>query len=461
MENTEKLIANKKRSLNNTLLRKKNLDLRSQLLDFKKSNPDLPETTTEHLDRLTKNLWFSCSAGNTVYRRTFDNEFAFMGSMDSGNKLDFATNSRRSKALRRKYSNYLQKNEETGYTGKRNKDKSPVTLKFSEEFDFFHMVLTVPHSLTGYKGKAFYAKEIMERFNVLRKDKTFTENVYGGEYSCEIVKTGENGLHIHLHVLVLLRKFEQNRNYFGRWLFKKWNSVTEDKYNNKTELSQEEKKAIQDTWKLTNGEIEKLKPNGALRMWFESLYITSEVKKGRGWRWDEGLGKYKKYCNSKEMDQMIYGIMECLKYHFEPFVLEDATGNFDIELILEILPNIYKQPLYRKFGKFHGVKELNVNSQFDFESIKEELEEVGGDAVHPITGEELGRDEYQYIMADPQYVFHDKANNNRLAISKKRILEFEDEPFNLQSAFEVMINKLIFGHERKKIRELSHQYENN
>jgi len=449
----KKIKANKLRSLSNTLHRKRNLKLRDECKTYREKNPDLPEATADHLQSLEKKLWFSVSAGQTVYRRTLDGEFSFMGSMDSGHKLDFATNSRRSKALRRKYSSYFKRNEETGYTGKKDGRSGPlIKKKLSQEYDFFHLVLTVPHSDQGYKGKRFYAQEIMERFNVLRKEKTFCENVWGGEYSCEIVKSGENGLHIHLHVLILLKKFEQNRNIFSRWLFKKWNSLTADQTNLKDELSEEEIEGIAKVWKFSKSEIQKLKPNGALRIWFESLYVTSEVPKGRGWRLDKETGKYKKYCNRNDMDQLIYGIMECLKYHFEPFVLEDDTGGFDMDMIAEILLNIYGKPLYRKFGKFHGVKELNVNNKvLDLEAIQEELEEVAGEALHPLTGEVLGRDEYEYVCADPMYVFHQANNDNRILISKKRVIEFDDQPTNLQDAFELLIAKIIGGHEVRKM----------
>ncbi|MCB1124136.1 MAG: protein rep, partial [Verrucomicrobiae bacterium] len=119
----------------------------------------------------------------------------FIGAHTCKNKLCTVCNAKRAKDLRRKYRLFF--------------DKNPDLLHC---FDFFHLTLTVPHNESGgFRGKRWYADELMREFNFMRKKQAWKDLVYAGEFGVEVTKN-ENGLHIHIHSLLLVHKGPQNRN---------------------------------------------------------------------------------------------------------------------------------------------------------------------------------------------------------------------------------------------------------
>ena len=119
-------------------------------------------------------------------------------------------------------------------------------------------------------------------------------------------------------------------------------------------------------------------------------------------------------------------LMETMKYHFQPMALQEETGTLDFGLLMEILPNIKGKPLYRKFGNFHGLKELNLNFDNLDSSIgfDEELGETADAVVyHPETLNPTTKDEFTYFITDAKNMFYDRANNNRPVLRRGSRIE--------------------------------------
>ncbi len=461
--NGDRIDHNRKRSYSTTHLRKKNIQLINSIESYLQESESVIDE--EQLLNLKRRLWFSASPQLSLYREFTDGAVGFMGAIDSGHKLDAISNSRRSKGLRKKYWSYFKENSESGYTGKTiRKTGELLKRNIMAECDFMHLVLTCPHDENGYDGKRFYAKEMMAKFNLMRKQDFFKHAVYGGEYSCEIVRNADNGLHIHLHVLLVVEKEIQNRNHLYKELLMAWNKVTATQPHGEKNLTEEQTKFFKEK-KLKNQygneyvvfdktEVEEFNGSGATQLWLENLFVASDIKESKAYTWHEGLQKYTRRVKTpserdkkanpdryeKCLKDMLSGMMECLKYHFEPFALE-RDGKYDMPLIDEILPNIYRQPLYRKFGNFHGVKELNVNFKASpLEQASEIIEEYGGEVIHPETHQVADRSEYRYFTADPLYVYHDKTENLKPKIAQARRTYFgEYEPESLFSVLEIMI----------------------
>ncbi len=334
----------------------------------------------------------------------------FIGAHTCKNKLCAVCNAKRAKDLRRKYRLFF--------------DKNPDLLHC---FDFFHLTLTVPHNESGgFRGKRWYADELMREFNFMRKKQAWKDLVYAGEFGVEVTKN-ENGLHIHIHSLLLVHKGPQNRNRLHRFILKSWNRQTAGNSNRRM-FSPEEKAALLRSNKLlTPSDIGQLDPSGSTFIGLESLYIRSKEPK-RGFHFCERSGFYKRYVKPSDgADIFLSGIMECIKYHFQPLALRD-DGGLNFGLICEILPTIKGKPLYRKFGAFHsGTKNahpdsklLNINSKpEDFaKEAKEILEETGeAEITNPETGEPALREEYIYYLVNLDKVYVDPEDDYQIKIS--------------------------------------------
>ena len=245
-----------------------------------------------------------------------------------------------------------------------------------------------------------------------------------------------------------MKKFTKNRNKLGKWLFLKWNTLTKDEGYHRT-FSDNELKSIRDVWGLNKQELKKLSPNGSTKIWFESLYVTSKTKESNRHNWDEDKECFKKYVNVKNEKEFMAGVMECLKYNFEPFSVYKQDGTIDVELIAMILPNIYRKPLYRKFGKFHGVQELNINYSTIEEEIEASVNEFGNEKViHPVTGKPVEREEFSYILVDPLRMSFDHKADDNIRVSDEHIKRFPIEPQNTFEAFHQLVLSTIPGKKR-------------
>jgi len=336
------------------------------------------------IDRYVGNLR-GCSS-NSLFRVFPDGDMTYMASQTCKHKLCPVCNSQRKRKIRRVYRTFFDANTD-----------------LMEKYDFFHLTLTVPHTENGYKGKEVYSSELLEAFKKLRDLRGWKSKVYAGEYSVEFTKN-ENGLHIHLHALVLAHKTEFGRNKLYRFILNEWNRITAWEGAKRKEFTQEEKDAIKAGLGKDISDEQKelfvnaLLPSGATHVGLESLYIKN----------DQGKKIYPSY--EKNPNGFNAAIMECLKYHFEPFEIftDKATKTPNVGLIVEMLPLLHKKRLYGRFGKFHGEKSLSFNEDKEEEQphgeLMQEISETGNDnIIHPATGQ---AHDWQYVF----YTVGDIAN---------------------------------------------------
>ncbi|MCU0349912.1 MAG: protein rep [Flavobacterium sp.] len=274
-----------------------------------------------------------------------------------------------------------------------------------------HLVLTVPHKDGFYKNSEFYAKELIEDYNALRKTEAFKAMIYGGEYGVEVKKSKEHGLHIHIHSF-LLQNPEYSINETRYFLIKNWAKITDNE-------------------KITNYIIDYEKQNqesyftgkrAYFDAFFKQLQKTKEVYSGINY---ESLYNFKngqkEFINPKTatVEEYLGGVMECIKYHFKPDCLEFERGGLvDIELIKTILNNTKGKNLYNRFGLFRKVEELNFNIKNTgndlFTNIPEHddnledidtkttTETVESKIINPFTKQKSKRTDYQIIVGNPK-----------------------------------------------------------
>ena len=283
----------------------------------------------------------------------------------------------------------------------------------------------------------------------MRKKPFWKKQVYAGEYTVEFTR-GKNGLHIHIHALLLVKKEFQNRNRLYRNLFKAWNQQTTSEDANRQEFSQDQKKGIAKALGMTVGSeyfeafFAKLHPSGSTLCSLESLYVVKDGKK--------------RYVKKGDEKDFMAGIMECLKYHFEPCkikneedgshfsggVFKKDSGQFNVELLFEVLPAIYKQRLYAKIGAFYGDPRLNMN-QLDSLSRLMETYKKQFTGYYSFNGSTL---EVLPSKKGKEYVLEEGANVGlqifQRALSKRKIKGYdsavedfiEDTPFGLLANWE-------------------------
>ena len=371
------------------------------------------KTTPEQLEHLLDyRLALSSCCHYSLFREHKSNGAKeFIGAHTCKHKLCPICNAQRSKNMRRKFISFF--------------DKNPELL---QQYDFMHLTLTVPHYSEGGRFQGFYATELMKTFNKMRKRKFWKEQVYAGEFSVEVTRN-DSGLHIHLHSLLLVYKDTQNRNRLHREILLNWNDVTREAGNRQKFTSEEVDAILKSNKLLKENEVKQMSPSGATFINLESVYISSKVKK-KGYLYCKHSGIWKKYLKPKDGEVFMAGIMECLKYHFEPIALKD-NGMLDVDLVVRILPAIKGQPLYRKFGAFHSgtknahpdAKMLNINQSTaaeEAEELEQILEETGNEIRNPETDEPAEREEYDYFLINLSRVYLDPENDYWINITDPR-----------------------------------------
>lgn len=293
------------------------------------------------------------------------------------------------------------------------------TERIHEQYQPMHLVLTVPHPGGIWippgetKGLTFYAKEMVEKFNLMRKTKLWNKYIYGGLLCLEITRKGANGLHIHIHAMVLQRP-EYERNEVSNFISSEWQRLT-----------------------------------GGVRCWYETLYIhrraNPENKRSpwiletdeRGNKvWDQDRQEYKKkkfYLDNRyewfsalsqeeKFNTYVSGVLECIKYHFkyESFktgrkINGTKVDEWDIQLIADVLRYSKNLRMYDKFGKLYGVQRLSlsyIEKEADKDllvgvtTINPEGDGVENQVINPFTKKLAIKGEYARVLALPHFVEH-------------------------------------------------------
>jgi hypothetical protein len=339
----------------------------------------------------------------------------------SKNRLDPTWNWKKSKLIRKKYRNYLIETQI-------HKTKHPV-----------HLVLTVPHPEGRYNGKRFYGDEIIKKFNVLRQKPEWKKFVFAGEYGLEVSANHshksytdfmKNGLHIHVHSLVFLNITRVNK--FRDWIKVEWEKLTgatqihcESLYFFKkgengryiTELVNLNK--IEE-FEANEGEFERaIQSKGIVR---KKFYIDDEINRIKK---DETLNDSEK--EDKILNCFLFGVMECIKYHFKNECLKDYYGNYDFFLINDILVNTKNKRLYSRFGEFYNCKdlcfnnlteetgelepELETNTETASEQEDTKFGKMKNISINPFTMKELKISNTQVVLYDPAKLLYTRAGS--------------------------------------------------
>lgn len=306
----------------------------------------------------------------------------------SKHRLDPVWNYRKSQLIRKIYTDYLKKSN------------------IHNEYHPAHLVLTVPHADGLFRNQRFYAKEIMQCFNQMRKSDTWKKYIYGGEYGVEIKKgRGGNGLHIHIHSLVF-QKPEYTINETRDAILKMWQSIT-----------------------------------GASFIHYETLYFFKKKENGKFETelksvFDKELNDYKNITvkkkfyidrydrptdNAARISEYIYGVMECIKYHFKNDALQLQDKTYDVDLMVDILNNTKGVRLYSRFGALYKEQELNFNRlevEHDEQTETQTEEEimattdgVESSLINPHTLQPAKEGEYSFIVGRPEWVKHRTKND--------------------------------------------------
>lgn len=294
----------------------------------------------------------------------------------SRHRLDHVWNFRKSQIIRSRYNAFLEE------------AKDDQGRKLTDHYLPVHLVLTLPHKDGLYKGKRFFARELIEAFRDLRKMPFWKEMVYAGEYGIEVKKSKVHGLHIHLHSFILQKpEFTIN----------------------------EVRDEIEFHWKAKTGNTSTYSG-----IHYETLYIPEKT----------ASGKFIKHYLKPGDDLKLYlkGVMECIKYHFKPGCLEREEvlnlkngrqvieKQFDIELIQDIISNTKNLRLYSRFGGFYKEKSLNFNlldTEADDQAPDEVTEEIMGSSdqveerlINPWTGIPATRADYQILYGKANGFVH-------------------------------------------------------
>ena len=245
-------------------------------------------------------------------------------------------------------------------------------------------------------------------------------------------------MHEATKLLMVKKDVLQSRNKLYFKILVEWNKLTVDETNPVKFFTQYRIDAFHKKFKAQPPQwrddlLKSLDATGSTMVGLSSLYyeVTAAQyatrKKGRFAR----DGKYYCYANSKNVRSMVKGVVECLKYHFEPCVLEDAEGRLNVPLLCEMLPNIYRKRLYGKFGGLYRVKALNIMDEAITEQDMEllSMDEMGAKEKvhHPYTGELVETGELMYVVCDAKNLVYSD-DNKHYSIPTKKIKHVIRDP---------------------------------
>lgn len=306
--------------------------------------------------------------------------------------------------------------------------------KIQESYRPMHLMLTVPHKDGEWHGKRFYAREFIQRFNIMRKSKLWKECIYGGEYGIEVTRKGASGLHIHMHCLVFQDK-AFSRDEVNERIRKMWNELTGSEITWYETLyvhrKDESGKFIMEE---TAAGIPLLDKRGQWSDEVNSYDISSELIRGKRKKFylDESDPWFLELDPDQRLNHYLDGVMECIKYHFKTDCFKAKDGSWDVELMREVLQHSKYLRMYSKFGAFYKEKALNY-SRLEKPQLKDDVTAMVAEGVdpysdgvedrlnNPYTGQPAQKGEYVRVMALPELTTHvkDKKGNTIAPVGNK------------------------------------------
>ena len=333
-----------------------------------------------------------------------------LGAFHSKHRYSNVWNWKKSKLLRSKIKNYLE-------ITRIHETKTPM-----------HLVLTVPHKDGKFKGSSFYASEILKKFNQMRKDCQWNRYIHGGEYGVEIKKGKEgNGLHIHLHCLVFLNK-KYEINTVREYILHEWNLLTDSEFIHFETLYTYKKDSNGQyiTENIKKKEI--IKGSGC----YEHFIIENRRKK---FYIDDQQKWFKDLSPGEKLENYTAGVMECIKYHFKHDCCTQLDGNYDIELINEILRKSKGLRFHAKFGALYGEKLLSISDNSIVSSNENDIDnELHGNIdnsinniINPYTGEKANSNEFKVVISFPAKIDHLPASdiNSYMPVVRNKKIFYE------------------------------------
>lgn len=399
-------------------LKRKNMRLAFDIERMDRSG--MTPLQVEHMDKLMHNLRV-CACPSLYSCGEITGRTNYVASIRCDDKCCFICNFARQKMVRRRYMAWFNENKTVlllrdargrrRYATRAQRDKWPDYRVVSEvEYDLMHLTLSVPHYPgTGFRGERYYFDTIAALYHRLRnKLAYFRDNVIGGEYGIET--TNPDNLHIHIHSLLLVKRKRQSRNLLHYEILREWNRITANPDNPRTEIEAWQYPSVKAGNTLIDDDyVAALNPKGATIIGLEVIY-TIDPKTGekvRATEWNSGA--------------MIKAVMETISYHFHPQTFDKSTRSFNLELLAEIKPVIYKKQLYRKFGVLHGEASLNIHVDPDEDAGEMDIMQrvnIGDAVVDEETGE-LIEEPKRFVLTSPAYVFHDPDNDYKIHLSRQ------------------------------------------
>lgn len=383
--------ANRKRLHKFLYLRRKNISLAVDIQNYLQHNKGLKEADQVALESLKRKV---SSCGVDVLLHDKADYMEYITARKCSHKLCAICNEERKQILRRKYILFFKDNP-TLFTDVDNDVKTAGNCmqKIQEvPYDLMSLTLTVPHANGRYKGKSFYYDTILQDFTNMRRKRDWNDLVYGGECGIETT-VNDNGLHIHIHALLIVRQGKQNRNVLHRRILLMWNRITNDT-SNYSEFTESHIKMIKRGNPLiTDKDIKVLRRGGATLIALENIYER-----------DKATG-IKRYGTERAR---IKAVLECISYHFKPNMFDMGDGHCDIFTILNVYKRLKHKKLYQKFGVLKNEQILNLSHR-DTEGLEtaKEVENAIADDQLQVDGSGL------YYIAKSKYLYIDEDGDVR------------------------------------------------
>lgn len=419
--------SNRIRSHKNSSFKRRNLELAKQMREYVTTNHDLSDLQAKEMLIAEKNIR-EC-AKFSLYREHLSNEaIEFIGAHTCDHRICQVCGNNSKDRVRHQMRQFLEKVTYFYRVQKKNVKRNNILYltpsglekkkaKYpdfddryevlgKEGFDIMHLALTVPHYKdSGFRGFVVYYDQLMKLFSNLRRSKVWKDFVMGGTNTVETTLS-DNGLNIHIHALVFVRRTKQNRNKFHKGVLEAWNNLTFNPYCPRESFSNEVKKKILKSNKLIAQDkdfFDRLDPKGATMITLENLYYVE--------------GKDKIRVDQTKMDKAMKGIMEALSYVYSPQCFNKSDGTYDLDLMAMVLPAIKNKRLRDKFGCLVGEESLNVKPPKKEEKMQEDFLAAGqNEVINPISLEPALREEYQFFIANAASVFHDKEREHFLKV---------------------------------------------
>lgn len=244
----------------------------------------------------------------------------------------------------------------------------------------------------------------------------------------EVPKEGNNPYTRRKIKEKFLETFHNKRvtlNWFQNRLFNQWNELT-----NATQIWVEQLYCFKknDAGEYITEYVPSNRPEDIRELlaedekeFFAEDEIYNQIEKGYAPELKKVRKKFRVDHTSSPEDY-VAGVLECIKYHFKGDTFQDENGNYDYELMAEVLRETKGKRLYSRFGAFYANPDLNFSKDLHEDDEAEAMpadhqeDELMGKAanalqniINPITFELAAPEDYCLALYKPE----DRKHNSR------------------------------------------------